>query len=250
MNKTGVVIQARVGSTRLANKVLLPFYGEQIILSIVADKFTHCGLRVVIATTTNTKDDVIEQFCNSKNLVCFRGEEFDVLSRFIACAKNFNFTSLIRVCSDNPLLDLNEIDRLIENIENNQDVDYMSFIVNDRPSIKTHFGFWTEYVTLEALERVASLTSDKLYHEHVTNYIYTYPQLFNIKWLDTDPCLNGRDDIRLTIDTREDFDCIKEIYSNLLLLGNQYDLSTVVDFIDRSAHLKEKMVLEIAKNIK
>ena len=145
---------------------------------------------------------------------------------------------------------MNEIDRLIENIENNQDVDYMSFIVNDRPSIKTHFGFWTEYVTLEALERVASLTSDKLYHEHVTNYIYTYPQLFNIKWLDTDPCLNGRDDIRLTIDTREDFDCIKEIYSNLLLLGNQYDLSTVVDFIDRSAHLKEKMVLEIAKNIK
>ena len=59
MNKTGVVIQARVGSTRLANKVLLPFYGEQTILSIVADKFTHCGLRVVIATTTNTKDDVI-----------------------------------------------------------------------------------------------------------------------------------------------------------------------------------------------
>lgn len=54
MNKTGVVIQARVGSTRLANKVLLPFYGEQTILSIVADKFTHCGLRVVIATTTNT----------------------------------------------------------------------------------------------------------------------------------------------------------------------------------------------------
>ena len=112
MNKVGVVIQARTGSSRLANKVLLPFYEDQTILSIVADKLIHCGLKVVIATTNNTNDDVIEQFCQSKKLFCFRGAEFDVLNRFISCAKSFGFTSLIRVCSDNPFLDLKEIDKI------------------------------------------------------------------------------------------------------------------------------------------
>ena len=92
MNKVGVVIQARTGSSRLANKVLLPFYEDQTILSIVADKFIHCGLKVVIATTNNTNDDVIEQFCQSKKLFCFRGAEFDVLNRFISCAKSFGLS--------------------------------------------------------------------------------------------------------------------------------------------------------------
>ena len=250
MNKVGVVIQARTGSSRLANKVLLPFYEDQTILSIVADKFIHCGLKVVIATTNNTNDDVIEQFCQSKKLFCFRGAEFDVLNRFISCAKSFGFTSLIRVCSDNPFLDLKEIDNLIKNIHVYKNADYISFMVNNLPSIKTHFGFWTEYVTLNALEKVSKLTNDKLYHEHVTNYIYMHPDLFNIVLLSTDAILSGEHNIRLTIDTKEDFDNAREIYSKLASLGGSCELSAIINFMNDNVNLKERMISEIAKNTK
>ena len=115
-------------------------------------------------------------------------------------------------------------------------------------AIKTHFGFWAEYVTLEALEKVQALTQESLYHEHVTNYIYTHPQDFKIKWLETPKVLQGREDIRLTIDTQQDFIDAQEIYKHYV--DNNMTIEDLVSYIDQNPSLLEKMKKEIKQNSK
>ena len=75
------------------------------------------------------------------------------MNRFISAAEQYNAQKIIRVCSDNPFLDINSIKKLIETINENPSADYISFNINGIPSIKTHYGFWTEYVTLNTLKK-------------------------------------------------------------------------------------------------
>ena len=104
--KDGIIIQARTGSTRLHNKILLPFYGEQRIIDIlIANIKAACpGKEVVLATTSRSQDDVLEEVARQAGIACFRGDEDDVLDRFVQAAEAFGLERFIRVCSDNPFL--------------------------------------------------------------------------------------------------------------------------------------------------
>lgn len=172
MNKLGIIIQARTGSTRLPSKMILPFYGNDGILSILLSRLTQCKLAdsIIVATTSSSPDDAICDLVREHRVKCFRGDENDVLDRFIQAARYYGISKIIRICADNPFLDIESLDSLILASEN-IDADYVSFCTsNHTPTIKTHFGFWAEYVTLAALELVARKTAEKVYHEHVTNY--------------------------------------------------------------------------------
>lgn len=250
MGKIGVIIQARMGSSRLSGKILKPFYEDKTILSIISDRLKKIGIPIVIATSTNFADDRIETFCKERGIKCFRGSENDVLLRFLDCAIDQEFAGIIRVCSDNPFLDLGELRRLMSLIEREPSYDYVSYWVNGSPSIKTHFGFWAEYVTLTALKQVQSVTRDSLYREHVTNYIYAHPELFKIHFLSPTPVIMGQNDIRLTIDTPEDFNSAREIYRDLMTQGVEISIANVLSYIDQHAYLKSKMLDEITKNSK
>lgn len=250
MSNLGVIIQARMCSSRMVNKILLPFSGSETILSIVVGKFDNYSLPIVVATTTNPKDDAIVDFCLKKGIKYFRGDESDVLDRFISCAKEFGFDEIIRVCSDNPFLDKGEIARLIDEIAQGRQTDYVSFQVNGVPSIKTHFGFWIEYVTLSALEKVARYTEEKLFHEHVTNYIYANADKFSISWIKADATTNNRNDIRLTIDTKDDFATVSQMYNCLIKANTPLTIANVIGYIDSHRDLVKKMKVQIEKNSK
>lgn len=252
MNNLGVIIQARTSSTRMKDKVLLPFYDNNNILSIIVDKFKELGLNVVVATSWNHNDDKIEEFCKANNIQVFRGSEHNVLDRFVSCAHNFGFDKIIRVCSDNPFLDKAEINKLIRYIQCvDHSVDYVSFLIDGVPSIKTHFGFWVEYVTLNALEKIAMHTSDKLYREHVTNFIYTNDHLFKIEWLNPDEVITGKHDIRLTIDTKEDFNSAVCIYDELVkIYGKSFSIENILQVVDKMQNIKEEMQKQIFQNSK
>ena len=85
------MIQARVGSTRLPNKILLPFYENKCILQLLLDKLKQVeGTNIVIATSKDTQNDAIEALAKQEGVSCFRGEENDVLQRFIDAAHAFD----------------------------------------------------------------------------------------------------------------------------------------------------------------
>ena len=131
------------------------------------------------------------------------------------------------------------------------DADYIGFRVNDTPSILTHFGFWGEYVTLEALKRVAITTpEDSPAHEHVTFHVYKHPEEYKCEWIQCPEFLQRRDDIRLTIDTPEDLINAQQVYSKLKEKNKDFTLKEVIEYLDANPDIKDSMMSNISKNKK
>ena len=250
MSQLGLILQARTGSTRMPEKVILPFYQEQSILDLLLEKAKKTGVPVVLATTVNPSDDRICRLAGKHQIPVFRGSENDVLDRFIQAARQFNFCKIIRVCADNPFLDLEGMKTLIREFTSSE-ADYLGFeLAGNKPSILTHFGFWTEAVRLDALEKAQQLTSEKLYHEHVTNFIYGNPSLFKVKFIHADQVVFHRTDIRMTLDTPEDFEIQKEIFATISKENPNFGIHEIISWLDQHPEILELMKMEILKNQK
>ncbi len=226
-----IVVQVRMGSTRFPGKVLKPFFGTKTILDIVVESAQKNKLKweVIVATTTQPIDDVIEKFCTLRNIKYYRGSENDVLKRFIDTAFHFKLKNIIRVCADNPFLNTQLLDELIEASINNSKTDYISHFTPDgTPTIKTHWGVFAEFVTLNALCKVNEQTNEQFYHEHVTNYIYANPERFIITKLQLPIWLMGVNNIRFTVDTPDDFSIMVKLYSKFY---STFNLNKMVEFV-------------------
>jgi len=246
----GIIIQARMGSTRLPKKILKDFYhGETLIETVVNNLKKVEGVKIIVATSTSPNNDELVAFLLEKNVLVYRGEEDDVLNRFIGAAKSNDIDGIVRICSDNPFLDWRGIRELLHRAQNSN-ADYIGFRINNTPSIKTHFGFWGEYVTLDALNRVSMTTNDKQAHEHVTIHVYTHPEEFNCEWIEAPDYLQGRSDIRLTVDTAEDFKNAQQVYTDLKNSDPDFSLEDVVKYIDENNDLEKSMKRLIENNKK
>ena len=247
----GIVIQARTGSTRLPNKMLLPFHASKGILELLLEKLRNSfnNLPIIVATTTNNRDDVIVELCLKNKIKYFRGSENNVLQRFIDVANKFSLTKIIRVCADNPFLSMEALSVLISKFPNS-DLDYMSFQTsNGVPVIRTQYGFWTEAVTLIALKRIKKQTNSSNFLEHVTNYIYDHPESFNIKFLEIQSFFEQKTKIRMTLDTHEDYLLLQEIYKEYIELQER-TLRSLVELVSKNRIWLEKMNLQMIKNKK
>ena len=246
----GIIIQARMGSTRLPGKILKKFYGEDTLLEILLSNLHKVDVKVVVATSINENNDGLEVFLKDKGELVYRGSENDVLDRFIKAAEENGIDGIIRICSDNPFMDWNGVSQLVEKSKSS-DADYIGFRVNDTPSILTHFGFWGEYVTLDALKRVAATTPEGTpAHEHVTFHVYMHPEDYKCEWIQCPEFLQGRDDIRLTIDTSEDLVSAQQVYAKLKEQNEDFTLQEVIEYLDANPDIKDSMMASISKNKK
>lgn len=247
----GIIIQARTGSTRLPNKMVLPFYQDSGVLELIVNKIKRSinEYPIVIATTTNPNDDAIVEIANKCSVSYFRGSENNVLSRFIECSNKNNFNKIIRICADNPFIDIEGLKQLINEFDKS-DVDYCSYKTSKGiPSILTHFGFWCEAVTLSALETTSKLTNDSLYLEHVTNFIYTNPNLFKLSFLPIVEKVEQREDVRMTLDTEQDFNLLKTIYSKCIE-ENIHTIEDIISFVSGNKEWVYLMKQQIDANTK
>jgi len=246
----GFIIQARTSSSRLPDKILLPFYKNKTILDIIIERMAKRfnNYPIILATTTNQADDILYRFAERWKIKFFRGDEQNVLTRFIEAAKENDLTSIIRICSDNPFLDMDSLDELIQESQD-ENFDYVSFRVNSKPAIKSHYGLWSEYVTLPALKIVALNAYHDNYKEHVTNYIYENPSLFKIKWIDVPPYLT-KAELRFTVDTIEDFHLQQEIYTRLIRRNKNFKIIDLINFIYSEKSYLDLMKEQIKKNQK
>lgn len=216
MDRIGIFIQARTGSTRLPNKMIRPFYDGLSMIEVILDRFIKNGLKdqTYLLTTNSEKDDVLVGIAERRGVRVFRGSEDDVLDRFVAAAEEFKVSKVVRVCADNPFLDISSIKYLINNAS--EEDDYFSFkLINGLPVILNHIGLYAEFIALNALKNVHGRILDKQYREHVTNYIHRHEQEFSVRLLEA-PGTYEKTNIRLTCDTEEDFVMLQEIFSNLI----------------------------------
>lgn len=236
----GIIIQARLGSTRLPKKILKPFAESNLLLFLV-NRLSELNLPVVVATTTSEIDDELCLVLKQNNIKFYRGSETNVLQRYIDTAREFGFTEIVRACSDSPLIDIFFIKELIEKWKV-VEKDYLSFAFKGVPTVLCHYGVFTELTTLQALEKLNEQFEDKYYHEHVTYGIYKNPNVFDVELIELPACFSNYNDIRITIDTQED-------YENILFLYDNIDDITKKNFLELAEIiLEDKVILEKMKD--
>jgi len=250
--KTGIIIQARLASTRLPGKVLLPFSSGKNILQLIVERLENNAFDVPIcvATTDNKVDQPIIDLCTENGYSYFVGDEQNVLKRFIDTAEHFKFDKIVRVCADNPFLNLGLVEDLIRISNREESFDYLSFHIGSTPVIQSHIGIYSEITTLAALKRVASETTDKLYLEHVTNYMYSHPNRFRVQLI-AEHHFKEPDEVRLTIDTQQDFETARKAFETLNFAENlDYNIDELIEIIHSFPEMQRDMKHQIELNSK
>lgn len=241
-----IVIQARLGSSRLPNKIILPINKENetfldILLSKLKKNFKN--IPIILATSNEPQNNVLESFSKKHDILFYRGEEHNVLKRYVDCAAKYQINTIIRVCSDNPFLDIDLLKKMIKNYQNQ---DYFSYSINGKPSILTHYGFFAEIVKTDALKKVLKNNNPSCF-EHVTNCIYTNENEFNINFI---PKVIDEKYIRCTLDTEEDFNNLKDIYHNWFLTSTKTDYKALINYLTDRKELIDSMKSQVLKNSK
>ncbi|CAL2081339.1 cytidylyltransferase domain-containing protein [Tenacibaculum sp. 190524A02b] len=241
----GIIVQARLGSTRLPNKIILPIESNNTFLDVLLSKLKENfrNIPIILATSKNSENSILEEYAQKYEINFYRGDEYNVLKRFVDCAREYKIKSIIRICSDNPFLDVDSLKSLIS-LYGNQD--YYSYKVNSIPAILTHYGFFAEIVSLVSLEKVL-LLNNKNCLEHVTNCIYMNPDEFDVKF---EEISIKEDYIRCTLDTKLDFQNLKTLYFQWYKGGNDISLKSLISFVQRKGELKKLMKQEILNNRK
>lgn len=201
-----LIIQARMGSTRLPGKVLKKIKGHSLLeLQQMRIQPSRLVDKIIIATTTQVEDDAIASFCKEQGIAYYRGSDWDVLDRYYHAAINYKPENVIRVTSDCPLHHHTVIDFVIEQyLESGKD--YFSNS-NHEPDFLED-GFDVEVFSFRALEtawKEAKLLSER---EHVTPYIKNSGQ-FNCGWKK----FNKDYHFKLSVDSENDFRVAEAIFS-------------------------------------
>jgi spore coat polysaccharide biosynthesis protein SpsF len=230
------VLQARNGSTRLPEKVTKSFSGNQSILEIVISRLKHSfpQIPLVLATTISKDDDLVVKQSEGLDAKVYRGSENDVLNRMVEASSTFSPRYVIRVCCDNPFLDTNLIQDLIDTVKLNPEKDYYSHFLNeDLPVIKSHLGVFAEVASFNTLKQLDSRPVDSFYREHVTNYLYESGE-YDLHKVILPQFLRSFSDYRLTVDDSTDFELAQELWpiyqknnQNLELFLNEISNSDV-----------------------
>ena len=202
------IIQARIGSTRLPKKVIQKIDNKNTVIDYVINqvKYSKKIEKIIIATTNLIEDDIICQYANLQQIECFRGSSEDVLDRFYQCAKKFGIDDIIRITSDNPLIDPNIIDMIINEYKNKE----YDFVTNtlDRTF---PYGTEVEVFSFQSLEKAWKNAKKPSEREHVTPFIRNPKNKFILKNIEYQENISY---LRYTIDAIEDLKLVKEIIKN------------------------------------
>ena len=229
--RTIATIEARMTSTRLPGKVLLPAHGAPMLARMVERLQCVPSLDgIVIATTVNAADDPIQALTEQLGVGCWRGSEDDVLMRVLDAARAFDAEVIVETTGDCPLIDPAIIEACIQRYRE-LGVDYLSNVLERGFPI----GMDTQVFATAILADVATRTHDRADHEHVSLYIYRHPELYRLANLAA-PTQQRDPDLRLTLDTPQDYDLINRIFGALLPVKPDFSLDDVLALLAANPH--------------
>jgi spore coat polysaccharide biosynthesis protein SpsF len=238
MNKIAI-IEARMSSTRLPGKVLRQII-DRPMLALLIERLQGAQQLdgVVVATTVNPSDDPVEALTRKLGIGCFRGSEEDVLGRVLQAAHAFGAEIIVEITGDCPLIEAAKVDEMLSSFMTMS----IDFMVN-RLDGSYPDGLGLRIFRKELLQKIDHLTKDPVDREHVTLYIWEHPELFSIHHFNNR--LNPTYwDLRLTVDTAEDFNFISKIFKELYPINRNFGLPEIIDLLERKPEL-----LDINRNI-
>jgi len=231
--KIGCIIEARMTSTRLPGKVLMDIVGKPAILrQIERIRRSRFIDSIIVATTVNATDDVLVELLEKENIPYYRGSEEDVLGRVAEAAAFFNLDVVVEITGDCPLVDITESDRVIER--------YLEggFDLVSNNLLRTYpIGIDTLAVANRVLQEAARSTDDPAHHEHVCLYLYENPFDYSFSNIEAPPFLRDAK-LRMTLDTKEDYEFICKIYEELYPQKADFNLYDMMKLLNRKPELR------------
>ena len=205
--KTVIVIQARLGSSRLPCKTLLNLHGKPVIDWVVERcRRSELADDLVVAMPDVRRDDVLDRYLKEKGVSTFRGPEQDVLTRMCDAAAAHKADLVVRVCADNPLIWGGEIDNLIRFYQQEHAAGRCDYAYNHIPKGNLYpDGLGAEIVSFELFEQAKREAVLPAHREHCLSYIVDNPTRFQIRTLDPSEPELRRPELKLDMDTADDF---------------------------------------------
>jgi spore coat polysaccharide biosynthesis protein SpsF len=220
MAETAIVLQARMGSSRLPGKVLARI-GTRTILAHCIYRLRQSGLPVIVATSVRPEDDAVEREARECGADSFRGSEADVLARYLAAAEAFSLSEVVRATADNPFVDPDGPRRVLS---------FRERVAADHVvECGLPVGAAVEAVSVDALSRAATLVTDPYDREHVTSLVRRDTRFRSLRAVA--PGYIRRPGLRLTVDTEADLDFARDVYSRLQA-GVDSPLSAIIKTAD------------------
>ncbi len=218
------IIQARLGSTRLPGKVLLPLAGKPVILHVY-ERIKQCINidKIIVATSTSNGDKAIVRLFEDFGVPVFRGSEEDPLDRFFHVATKYKLQHIVRIMADCPVVDPDVVDKIISHyLEKNYDFCYL------RGEFPTGLDVTVfSYQTLKKAWQNTECLSDR---QHISPYISKHPELFKIGYLEI---FQGLFHHRWVLDYEPDYRLLTEIYDELYETDKIFKTKDILKLFDR-----------------
>lgn len=232
-----IVIQARMGSSRLPGKVLLPVWGKSLLMRMIERvQRTQYPVTIVIATSTDPEDDVIEDEAFRNDIPCYRGSLNNLLERHYDIARKYHADLLLKIPSDCPLIDPVVIDEALDLFyERSNRYDYIS---NLHPATYPD-GNDVEIMTMACIERVYKEAALPWELEHTTPYIWEHPEQFRIGNLLWKTGLNLSMSHRFTIDYPEDYEFILQVFKKLYPVKPAFSCNDILQLLEDNPKIYE-----------
>jgi spore coat polysaccharide biosynthesis protein SpsF len=229
-----VIIQARIGSTRLPGKIMKEILGKPMLIRVLERiKRMETKDAIVIATTTLKEDDstvcTVREY--DKSIGIYRGSSQDVLDRYYRAAKEFKTDIIVRITSDDPLIDPEISDKVVETFLKNQ----CDYCCNNMPGTYP-YGLDTEVFSFESLERTWKEAYNLYDREHVTPYMRKNPDKFRLYNVENTTDMSN---LRWTVDYEEDLEFVTEIYNRLYPEKGIFLMGDVIDVLHNEPWLAE-----------
>ncbi len=233
-NKVTAVIQARMGSTRSPGKVLRSLGHYSIVEHIVFRLRQISAIKKMILAVPDLPSEApLIDLAKNLEIDSFKGDEEDVLSRFVNACEGTGTDHIVRICADNPLIDPNLIASLIAG-HLKEKADYTI------PEDPVPRGTGAEVVRYESLINIARRATLKPYREHVTAYILDHVDDFKILRVAPPAYLKGRE-FRLTVDTAEDILLMDEIFNRFSEEDSPvFSLEPVIQFLEQNPQIANR----------
>ena len=212
--KIVIIIQARLNSKRLPNKVLKKINNITVLEHIIY-RLKKLNLPIIVATTTNLKDKKIINLCKRKKISFFCGDEKDVLKRFYNTAIKFKAQIIIRITADCPLIDYKIVKKLIK-LYSKGKFDHVGVATGAGVSKircnKYPDGLDAECFSFSALDKAFHKAKLNFDREHVTPFLWKNKKKFNIGTLESEKDYSH---LRITLDNLDDLKLIRTIYRKI-----------------------------------
>lgn len=222
------IIQARMSSTRLPGKVLMPLAGKPVLWHVIK-RIRACKTipRVVVATSVDTTDDAIESWCQSEDVPCFRGSLNDVLDRYYQAGLFYSADVVVRITADCPMVDPTIVDEVVREFLTGS-YEYYGLAGEFPDGLDcTVFAF----SALSRAWREAALPSER---EHVGPYVEKHPELFKCGGFKK---FSGLFHYRLTLDEPRDYDFLQRVFSRLYREDEIFLASDVLSLLENEPEL-------------